>query len=451
MNDYSGLKSRTVRSVSRSGSWTAKDNGQSHYGRSLTGNNAQSGESWTGNKKDQYSWEDEHKSKNSWEDNKNDQHSWESRKKAQRSWGAGTDGQESGEKRQHSWEAAKKSQHSWKSGNNDNEHSWEATNKTNQSERWTSRDAQIDSWTGNNNNAQLESWTSPANDIQSASRTVENSPPEIGIAISPSQYSVQAPIFSEDQHAIRTGNNGQYIAYNPVADTPNQYAPRTGNGQYALGAITNTKYDPRTGNDGQHVSGVLNTTQYGSGVGNNDQSGLSGSTIANYDQSRGTGSGRLVLAFNSERGRRGFSTPSEPGDSFPVTPATANPFEDGEARSLDINSQVSIVQYHDKEVQCNFDDEKPRKKVQAPSDGSLPTGSRLAILLVCTCMAIFLQALVSPRISSDEKAKTNSSAGHHDHIHRHSQNYSRVSLHRASWLVWIRVLPHQLLVPIAVG
>jgi hypothetical protein len=41
----------------------------------------------------------------------------------------------------------------------------------------------------------------------------------------------------------------------------------------------------------------------------------------------------------------------------------------------------------------------------------LPTGSTLAILLVCTCMAIFLQALVSRqetvrRIRADRKSRT---------------------------------------------
>lgn len=55
-----------------------------------------------------------------------------------------------------------------------------------------------------------------------------------------------------------------------------------------------------------------------------------------------------------------------------------------------------MVMYHDQEIQCDFD-EKGKKTMQTRNDGSLPTRSRLAILVVCTCMAIFLQALVSRR------------------------------------------------------
>lgn len=107
---------------------------------------------------------------------------------------------------------------------------------------------------------------------------------------------------------------------------------------------------------------------------------------------RVSSTGRLVLAFRPERAQRtGWNTP--PAEPFAVSPTSVYQ-EDSDINSISINSSVSIVEYHDKEVQCNFE-EKPKKKRQTPSDGSLPTGSRLAILLVCTCMAIFLQALVS--------------------------------------------------------
>jgi hypothetical protein len=107
---------------------------------------------------------------------------------------------------------------------------------------------------------------------------------------------------------------------------------------------------------------------------------------------RVSSTGRLVLAFRPERAQRtGWGTP--PDEPFAVSPTSVYQ-EDSDTNSISINSNVSIVEYHDKEVQCNFE-EGPKKKSQTPSDGSLPTGSRLAILLGCTCMAIFLQALVS--------------------------------------------------------
>lgn len=109
---------------------------------------------------------------------------------------------------------------------------------------------------------------------------------------------------------------------------------------------------------------------------------------------RVSSTGRLVLAFRPERAQRtGWSTPSD--EPLAVSPTSAYQ-EDPDVNSVSIKSNVSIVEYHDKEVQCNFDEE-PKKKNQIPGDGSLPTGSRLAILLVCTCMAIFLQALVGRR------------------------------------------------------
>jgi hypothetical protein len=74
--------------------------------------------------------------------------------------------------------------------------------------------------------------------------------------------------------------------------------------------------------------------------------------------------------------------------------------------SIDLTSQlsmVSIIKYHDKDIQCDFDERPRRRKRQPSGDGTLPTGSRLAILLVCTCMAIFLQALVSIQILEDDR------------------------------------------------
>ena len=68
--------------------------------------------------------------------------------------------------------------------------------------------------------------------------------------------------------------------------------------------------------------------------------------------------------------------------------------ENPDSIALETGSRVRMVVYHDKEMQCDFD-EKSTNPAQASNDGDLPTRSRLAILIVCACMAIFLQALVS--------------------------------------------------------
>lgn len=68
--------------------------------------------------------------------------------------------------------------------------------------------------------------------------------------------------------------------------------------------------------------------------------------------------------------------------------------ESSDSIALETGSRVRMVIYHDKEMQCDFD-EKGTNPVQNAKDGSLPMGSRLAILIICACMAIFLQALVS--------------------------------------------------------
>lgn len=77
--------------------------------------------------------------------------------------------------------------------------------------------------------------------------------------------------------------------------------------------------------------------------------------------------------------------------SFSIYPAGE---ESPDSIALETGSRVRMVMYHDKEMQCDLD-EKSTNPVQAPKDSGLPTRSRLAILIVCACMAIFLQALVS--------------------------------------------------------
>lgn len=115
---------------------------------------------------------------------------------------------------------------------------------------------------------------------------------------------------------------------------------------------------------------------------------------------------RLVLTFRPQRPPRTEST-SPPSNSIPVSPVSATQIrtERSLPNSIDLTSQlsmVSIIKYHDKDIQCNFDERPRRRKTRQPGgDGTLPTGSRLAILLVCTCMAIFLQALVSIQILED--------------------------------------------------
>jgi hypothetical protein len=114
---------------------------------------------------------------------------------------------------------------------------------------------------------------------------------------------------------------------------------------------------------------------------------------------------RLVLTFRPQRPPRTEPT-SPPSNSIPVSPMSATQVrtERSLPNSIDITSQlsmVSIIKYHDKDVQCDFDERPRRRKRQPGGDETLPTGSRLAILLVCTCMAIFLQALVSIQTLED--------------------------------------------------
>lgn len=105
--------------------------------------------------------------------------------------------------------------------------------------------------------------------------------------------------------------------------------------------------------------------------------------------------GRLVLTFRSERIQRP-ETPAQCQGLFEVSPVspTSSYREGSEIASFDVSSIVSIVEYYDKEAQCDFETHEKMEKKRTSRDDSLPTGPRLVILLVCTCMAIFLQALV---------------------------------------------------------
>lgn len=78
-------------------------------------------------------------------------------------------------------------------------------------------------------------------------------------------------------------------------------------------------------------------------------------------------------------------------DSLPISPIEQ---EGSETITVNTDPATPIVKYQDQEIQCEME-EKGKALVQTTNEESLPTGSRLAILVVCTCMAIFLQALVS--------------------------------------------------------
>ena len=86
----------------------------------------------------------------------------------------------------------------------------------------------------------------------------------------------------------------------------------------------------------------------------------------------------------------GWSVDMSRLDSLPISPVD---HEESEINVVKTSSVGDMRTYQDQEIQCNFD-EKSKKTAQPPNDGSLPTRSRLAILVVCTCMATFLQALV---------------------------------------------------------
>lgn len=121
-----------------------------------------------------------------------------------------------------------------------------------------------------------------------------------------------------------------------------------------------------------------------------------------------SGGGRPLLTFRPQRMRAGSITPLHNRLSVSSVSVYQEDTSDVSQGTTNVASSVSLVEYHDKEIQCDFDEKAPKKKkAPVPNDGSLPTGATLAILLVCTCMAIFLQALVShPDVVS--KISTNS-------------------------------------------
>lgn len=124
--------------------------------------------------------------------------------------------------------------------------------------------------------------------------------------------------------------------------------------------------------------------------------------------------------------------------------------EGSEVVAVETTSAADIVKYHDQEIQCDFD-EKGKKTVQSPPAGSLPTRSRLAILMVCTCMAVFLQALVSRCGIASENRVLNLFAGHDHHRYSHPSHHPRISLHRRRRLVWVGVFLDQLRFSTTVG
>ena len=68
--------------------------------------------------------------------------------------------------------------------------------------------------------------------------------------------------------------------------------------------------------------------------------------------------------------------------------------DNSETITMETASVAPIITYHDQEVQCSFEETR-EKPVQTTNGERLPTGGRLAILVICACMAVFLQALVS--------------------------------------------------------
>lgn len=160
--------------------------------------------------------------------------------------------------------------------------------------------------------------------------------------------------------------------------------------------------------------------------------------------------GRPLLTFRPQRTRAGSITPPHNRLSVSSVSIYQEDVSDVSQGTTNVASNVSLVEYHDKEIQCDFDEKVVKKKPPVPNDGTLPTGSTLAILLVCTCMAIFLQALVSGHNTVAE-AHADLLAGYHNHIDCDSQDHPAVPLDRTSRLVWIGVLLDHLLLPTFVG
>ncbi len=125
-------------------------------------------------------------------------------------------------------------------------------------------------------------------------------------------------------------------------------------------------------------------------------------------------------------------------DSPPVSPNNEAAFD---TVTVNTDLEAPIVKYQQQGIQCDFEEqEEKEKKVQTPNEESLPTGSRLAILLVCAYIAIFLQALVNPSaIMFEVHGRITKVAGHDYYCHSHSSHHRTIPLHRRRRLVWLRI------------
>jgi len=87
----------------------------------------------------------------------------------------------------------------------------------------------------------------------------------------------------------------------------------------------------------------------------------------------------------------------------------------------------------------------------APSNNapSFVQGSKLAVLVACTCMAVFLQALVGEFQSFPLTCLTN--PGHHHHRNCDPLHHQTVRFASRCWLVWLSLLYHVVFAPASVG
>lgn len=87
----------------------------------------------------------------------------------------------------------------------------------------------------------------------------------------------------------------------------------------------------------------------------------------------------------------------------------------------------------------------------APSNNapSFVQGSKLAVLVACTCMAVFLQALVGEFQSLPLTCLTN--PGHHHHRNCDPLHHQTVRFTSRCWLVWLSLLYHVVFAPASVG
>ena len=87
----------------------------------------------------------------------------------------------------------------------------------------------------------------------------------------------------------------------------------------------------------------------------------------------------------------------------------------------------------------------------APSNDvpSFVQGSKLAVLVACTCMAVFLQALVGDFQSFLLPCLT--SSGHHHHRDCDPLHHQTIRFSSRCWLVWLSLLHHVVFAPAYVG